>query len=269
MKFYKFWALATEPLTVDGEARHVKCYGGSDESIEHAVCAANKRVQQIQHKINTNQSSWQDDYEVTIREEIVHTLSDSAVITRNRYGALILNTTDVAILDIDGHLQRGLFEKIFGAPEEPLALLRWRLNKLKRKGPLQALSGWRLYQTHNGWRLMLNKESLDLHHRSFLQIIRALRADWLYGMLCQKQQCYRARLTPKPYRMRIPTIRYRCPMPPEESEHARQWTQMYAEKSRSFSVCHLLHAEGADLSDLPAVREHDRYCCRLENLKLA
>ncbi len=269
MKLCRFWAQATHPLTVDGESKTVKCYGGSNESIGHALQLANERVQRIQQKIDGRPAAHSDDYEAEIREEIVQSLNDHSAITRNRYGALVLNTTEVAILDIDGHFPRTLTEWLFGAPKEEQPLLRWRLEKLKRKGLLRALHSWRLYQTHSGYRLMLNKDCLDLRAPSFWQVMRALHADWLYGTLCQKQQCYRARLTPKPYRMRIPTIRYRCPMPPEEAEHALQWTEMYAEKSKAYAVCRLLHSEGSVLGKLSAVREHDRYCCRPGNPKLA
>ena len=269
MRIFKYWALSTKPLTIDGGTQIVKFYGGSNESIELALDDANQRLRNIQQKIDTGKTTRPHDYEADIREEIVHSISDSAVITRNRYGALILNTTDVSILDIDGYIHRSLVEVLLRAPKATLPLLRWRLERLKRKGSLQALRGWRLYQTHSGWRLMLNTECLDLRGKSFRRVMSELRVDWLYYMLCQKQQCYRARLTPKPYRMRIPTIRYLWPMPAEITEQARQWTQMYEEKSKAFAVCRFLHAEGMDLSDLPAVQIHDRYCCRLDNLKLA
>ena len=37
--------------------------------------------------------------------------------------------------------------------------------------------------------------------------MRKMGVDWLYVRLSKKQNCYRARLTPKPYRMKHQTIK--------------------------------------------------------------
>jgi hypothetical protein len=74
--------------------------------------------------------------------------------------------------------------------------------------------------------------------------------------LCQKQACFRARLTPKPYRMKM--RRYKVQYPREGEDAAlRQWLADYERESRNFSVCKFIEQVEARHSVDDVVRLHD------------
>ena len=80
--------------------------------------------------------------------------------------------------------------------------------------------------------------------------------DPLYTMLCVKQGCYRARLTPKPYRMKMHGYKVKFPREGDDSEFQR-WVSEYEGASRSFSVCKLVEQVGMSQSMNDVVRLHD------------
>lgn len=85
------------------------------------------------------------------------------------------------MIDIDG-----------GAITDPLA----RFTKLLESTelPLQI----RVYGTRNGYRLLVESQTLSPSGAVFELLARHLSCDVTYRRLCQKQNCFRARLTPKP-----------------------------------------------------------------------
>ena len=80
--------------------------------------------------------------------------------------------------------------------------------------------------------------------------------DSLYMTICQKQDCFRARLTPKPYRMNM--RRYKVPFPREiEDAEFQGWLAEYERESRNFNVCKFIEQVGARHSVNDVVHLHD------------
>jgi hypothetical protein len=124
-----------------------------------------------------------------------------------RYGALVLNTTDLFIADVDAGIgdpgdawyhriidERQLIEKI----EALMAGTTWVYGD-----PLRVHGHFRLYKTYAGYRVIGIGTGLDVcdpRESRWYDVARFLVTDPLYVKLCFKQECFRARLTPKPWR---------------------------------------------------------------------
>jgi hypothetical protein len=73
----------------------------------------------------------------------------------------------------------------------------------------------------------------------------ALDSDPLYRQLCKSQKCYRARLTPKPWRCGIPQRPERWPWPDAKIESRfQQWQSRYAKASDAYATCALITVIG-------------------------
>lgn len=85
--------------------------------------------------------------------------------------------------------------------------------------------------------------------------MKSLYADPLYARLCRFQATFRARLTPKPWRI-------------EQDEQTEQFihdriTGMVLPSSSPYAVCHLIEIVGEQtiLPEFqPIVESHDAYC---------
>src|SRR6266508_6529649 len=100
MKLYKHWITEKQRILIDGAAQEITCYGGSNISTDDARVKAREKVEKIQRKIAGEKHLF-DEYEAEIREEILQIIDDHSAITRNRYGAQVLNAENLMILDID------------------------------------------------------------------------------------------------------------------------------------------------------------------------
>lgn len=70
MKIYKYWAMEKGILRIGQEDKEIKCYGGSNFSINEAVDKAREKIAKVQRRISGEKHVW-DDYEVEIRENFV------------------------------------------------------------------------------------------------------------------------------------------------------------------------------------------------------
>src|SRR5688572_866034 len=100
MKIYKFWVTEKQKILIDGMGQDITCYGGSNISVEDARSRAREKAEKVKRKIKGEKHLF-DEYEEEIREEILRLIDDHSAITRNRYGAQVLNTENLMILDID------------------------------------------------------------------------------------------------------------------------------------------------------------------------
>jgi hypothetical protein len=87
-------------------------------------------------------------------------------------------------------------------------------------------------------------------------MMRDFHCDVLYAMLCRKQNCFRARLTPKPRRMKMPGWKVKYPRTEDEDKAFREWLAKYESASRNYRVCKFLDQLGGGFST-EAVRVHD------------
>jgi len=108
--------------------------------------------------------------------------------------------------------------------------------------------GLRLYRTFAGLRGILTHNLFDPKSEASLDILRQLGSDPLYVRLCKAQECFCARLTPKPWRCghRNNSIRY----PIEDAQAAarfKQWKAKYDACEGGYATCRFLGQLGSDM----------------------
>ncbi len=144
-----------------------------------------------------------NEVEPIVKTESLYDLGgEDAWLTVNHYNALVLNTRNMLIADVDFGDQR--LNRFAGAEDcdEVLANLKdlYLLDKEHRFTDLDfASQSYRIYRTHSGCRVICTSVSIPWGWEAdrFMQF---LRSDPEYVKLCGIQGCYRARLTPKPWR---------------------------------------------------------------------
>jgi hypothetical protein len=214
-----------------------------------------------------------------MREEILQVAPDGAsdpsiLVTRNAYGALVLNTARVMFVDVDQPARR-LWDVLRG-------LVRWRRAVDEEPHVPERLTAFlathpkwrvRVYRTRSGWRYLVVHDlfdPVDAHSRTVLE---ALGCDPRYVQLTRVQECFRARLTPKPWRCRmaLPPGRH----PREDAavqDRFEKWEVRYRAACEPFATCRFVAevGSGATTRDVaPVVELHDRETRAGSNLPLA
>jgi hypothetical protein len=256
MKIYKYWTVEKQKIIIDGAQQEVTIYGGSNISIDDARGKAREKAEKIQRKIAGEKHLFED-YESEIREELLQTIDDHSVITRNRYGARVLNVEKLMILDIDkpksaGGGLAGLFKK-----KDPRSPKEQIFDMVKTLATTKyANLGFRIYETYQGARVIVLGRDFEPRDDATKKMMDEFNCDPLYTLLCIKQGCYRARLTPKPSRMKFRGYKVKYPREGDDSEFQR-WVSEYESMSRDFSVCKFIGQVGAMHSTPDVVRLHD------------
>ena len=251
---------------------------------------------------------------VPIREEVIKKFED-VIITRNPYGALCLNTTNVLFADIDYPMKLSILEEwgvgicaglisfssisyiLFSFPVEFLALIftivfffflfvRISNNsesdkskdnqKLLSMANIEAFSEdhpeWhvRIYSTPAGLRILAMHDIFTVDEA--MEFFSMLGTDYMYMNMCRIQDCFRARVSPKPWRVGLTGDNVRIQpqgvlgLWPVESQHIEQrnhWINQYDAHCESFASCHFEKSLGSDTTHPKAeiVRKiHDEYC---------
>ncbi|MEX2188200.1 MAG: hypothetical protein WD875_15445, partial [Pirellulales bacterium] len=104
-------------------------------------------------------------------------------------------------------------------------------------------------------------------------LLETLGSDPLYVRLTKDQECFRARLTPKPFRCGIrPPERHFPFNSPEVESRFRKWEAEYDVRSRSYRACEFVGDFGTAAGDAiveRTVRVHDERACLPEGAPLA
>ena len=280
MKFYRYWLRCTRDIASKGDTQSVQttvAYGYSDYSLEDARVCGERLLDTVEKRIAGSHSEWNyATEERPIREEILLQLTPLDVVTRNRYGAEVLNSSRLVFIDIDGELpsSQSFFAWLAAllntkdATSDPQQETFDRIARLAKKAGHEH-TPMRIYRTKAGYRLLLDT---PLAGKDSLELMKIFHADPLYTTLCRSQNCYRARLTPKPYRIRIPKCRFDFPEDTTETlTFQQQWIAQYNAHSEPFAVCHYLgtlngtEGQSADV----VIRYHDDRTRAFSNLPLA
>jgi hypothetical protein len=268
MNIYQFWHTETAKSIYQEQEINIRVYGGSNQSIEDARQQALTKVRQIERKIAGDPRAFSE-YRVDIREEIVKIITPQAIITRNRYGAQVLNVENMLIMDID-EPKLGFFDLFRGYdPNQNKSKIVEMLRKLAQKAPYRQWV-YRIYETNKGIRVIVLGEVFDPKSPASQKIMLDFNCDPLYAHLCQKQACFRARLTPKPTRIEMKGRRTTFPFPRTSTEEQafQEWLALYTKASQPFAVCRLLEQIG--YGSLPeTVQIHDQICGIHRNAPLA
>jgi hypothetical protein len=207
-----------------------------------------------------------------ILDERIVAGEQALVVTRNRYGAEILNTDRILIADVDlpglaqptaGGVLRRLFRR-GSAGADPLAeppSVVQRLVTLANWAHAHSALGVIVYRTASGLRVFVTGIAEPTSSADGARILAELGADPIYRELCRTHGTFRARLTPKPWRLpgrQAP--RERWPFSDGSAERDFQrWLADYEVAAREYAVCRRLATHGPAPSALEAeiIELHD------------
>jgi hypothetical protein len=181
---------------------------------------------------------------------------ESARITVNGYGAIVMNATAALFADVDTD-DRGP-EPPSG--ERPPASLSTAL----AGHPDLAI---RAYRTRAGWRYLCTNRTFDPAGEDARAFLAEFGTDARYVLLCRAQRSFRARLTPKPWRAGQRTL----PVFPARAI-AREDLQRHVDRSWKYATARFVERLGPD-ETLPEVRDvveyHDRWTQAMSTKPLA
>jgi hypothetical protein len=256
MHIPRYWA-QTYGNPPSGRPPRVDVWGWSDISDSDARHVAQRRLAEVIARAEAQGGLPQRDQyypRVPLREPIITELTGDdgpiALITRNRYGADVLNTERVFVADVDvpqwedrepgsggGWLRRKVV---------PVDAVVQRVAPVLRQ---ESDLAWRIYRTRAGLRVIATGADLPPSSPRAQALLTALGADPLYVQLTQTYDSYRARLSPKPWRIGIPTLQLM------DREFARdglvddpRWLAEYDRAATGFAVCRLVETHGSALA---------------------
>jgi hypothetical protein len=250
---------------------------------------------------------------VPIREEVVSWHGESAV-TRNIYGARCLNTPKAFFVDVDFAVATGscwlniviavalIWLSVKYLPLKMLFLtvpaaftastlvthflevtaiaLRGGSERIARSRIDKVLAArdlwrWRVYRTPAGFRVLMMHRQFAPDDPEVDEVFAALAADGLYALMCKKQQCFRARVSPKPWRMgmeKMPPQRKVWPIPEIDMPRRLEWIDRYEQAATGYAACQFVGEFGEGMIDgnvAVVQRLHDHLCQAESGLPLA
>lgn len=273
MKFAKYWAKCDITINSDIFGRKkISIWGASNENENEARLHANQRLVSMATCLGGDFSKYAE-YEYGIgfiKEEILAEVKslegdELAIISRNGYGATILNTACVVFGDIDIR-PLSFFERVmhrFGKTKKDKNYFLKQIEQYQRNNV--SLS-FRVYETHSGIRFILTSKQLSPDDSFVESMFHELNVDPLYIRLCKQQGCFRARLTPKPWRIYMTKPSSRYPRSNENEIHEyKQWLVKYESASADYTTTKYLASFGmgkisADIQKIIDI--HDSYNSR-------
>ncbi len=265
MRVHRYWQRAELGDGHDGTA-----LGWSDVSAADAADQARVRagriVEYLRRSGGHELERWYGYADRPIREPILQDIERSgrriAALTRNGYGAVVLNAAELFIADVDV-VDRQRPWSLLHIGQAIRRLLRptdvWQVT-LDRIRHVTEGRSTRIYRTLAGYRVFVTDVPMSPTSDEAAKLLTDLESDVLYRRLCTYQQCYRARLTPKPWRLKLkpPPKQLRDPSRPDAPEVAA-WLERYDVASRDKAVCELVESHGpvavGDAADL--IKLHD------------
>lgn len=251
MNFPPFWAR--------GESGDFFSWRWSFKSVEEAQTLADEAARQLAERVQRGDFPARHNGYYPgrpFREQILKEIKNSAgetiaVITRNSYGCVVLNTSRVMFVDIDlpepKRSSGGFLKKLFGKPEPPPPQNPQNSALIKVENWTRNNDGWawRIYRTRAGLRLLATHALFDPEAVASNGVFNSLGADPLYTQLCKTQKCFRARLSPKPWRCGVFDKPDRWPFLTQKAEaRFQKWEKQYEAESANWATTALIRNIG-------------------------
>jgi hypothetical protein len=213
-----------------------------------------------------------DQLEETI-QGLLGTESPEIRITRNHYGCMVLNAARMLFIDVDVDES---FEPA-GNPGKFAAVSEtcWSqtLNDLRTVLSHESAEGFRIYRTAAGFRVLGTAREFAPGSYDTVRLMKATGTDADFVKLCRRQQTFRARLTPKPWRCGLRRPPNAFPRQTVvEQRHFADWLEHYDNACTNRATCQFLeHVGPAKVSHrlAPIIEFHDRQTRAYEALPLA
>lgn len=184
--------------------------------------------------------------------------------------------------------------------DDAASLLPYMTNLIKKHVVNHPIECFRLYQTPAGFRIIATHDVVSPSDNVVEDWFEYLHADANYVRLCQAQQCFRARLTAKPWRMSevenkklakdIPAkdfwfgsdntdVENSIEQRQDELKARKQWIVDYDRFAQGYRACHYVESfagkETVDRNTAATqaidafIEWHDRFCQVEKNLEMA
>lgn len=141
----------------------------------------------------------------------------------------------IFFVTIFGSLWHLLVNRLAGTPKD---VARKRIEKFSKQSPNWSL---RLYETPLGWRVLVTHATFDPRSDEVRAFFNKIGTDPIYVRMCFNQNCFRARVSPKPWRIGIPDhLRPRpgvWPVSAERLPDRVKWVRNYDQTAQDFAAC--------------------------------
>jgi hypothetical protein len=133
--------------------------------------------------------------------------------------------------------------------------------------------GLRVYSTPKGLRILVTHQTMLPTDSAVQALFSALQVDPIYQRLCLQQQCFRARVTGKPWRMGLsgpsPQVR-RWPAAANQLAARADWTHVYDKQAAQYSACQFIAQLGHTrmAMDIQALVDWHDEACRAQESQL-
>ena len=319
-------------------------FGWSDLNQDDAKRHAKQRVEEAFQKLEDGQQverrekrvSYNGSEGVPIREEVIQ-FHDDAVVSRNIYGALCINTPDVLFADIDfgenyqdeignfwawvmiagGLLQYLWFPNIIyefswnvlglelqyftatylyeinpGIIVAALGVITWvAINLINARAfvddeqfaqdsaemNIELIEDFsrdhpdwnmRVYRTPAGLRIMVLHDVFQPNDPLVEKFFESVDSDPQYVWMCKRQECFRARVSPKPWRVLPSTVEQKLdqgvwPVAEGFIAERKSWVNQYEIASKGYASCRFERHIGSDTVHEKCEKlriVHDAYC---------
>jgi hypothetical protein len=281
MKTARYWTRGEAEAVGQAGSFRAMARGWSDESIEAARSKAVEMARRIAQRVTGGAASGPKypygdrPLPEPVLREFDGDHNRRAMVTRNAYGALVLNTDHMMFADVDRRAaapaKGGLLASLFGKSKtEPVDdPLIENMRAVTDRHKLAA----RLYQTAAGYRLIVTSAPFQAGSTEAETLLAEFHSDPLYIRLCRMQESFRARLTPKPWRCQfhVPPVEFPFETADDRSRF-ENWEREYHAKSAAFATCRFISELGSggvnpDFRDL--IDYHDQESKALAPHKLA
>jgi hypothetical protein len=263
VKLARYWTRASGEASGPAGPVRVTARGWSNDSLEAAREVARATARRLAERLVSRRDPpkaylyGERPLPEPVLREFPGAGGPGAVVTRNGYGALVLNSAQLMFVDIDredpapsraaGDLVSGILS-LFGkaAPAPPPAAADGVVAGMKRVTEANRLAA-RVYQTAGGYRVIVTDQTLEPGSGASEQLLRQFGADPLYVRLCRLQLSFRARLTPKPWRcgLGMPPASFPFETPQDEARF-RAWEAQYARAAEAYATCRYVTTLGGD-----------------------
>jgi len=344
----RFWSRAeSQAVTPDGRTVQLQLWRGARGSEAEAQAAARQAVERMADRVRSG-AGFPDKYSYgdrPLREEVIREIPGSgspddpdAALTRNSYGAVVLNAARAFFIDVDVADSEPREQSSSGAqsqsgggiPQNPAQAVQevanqvWNVvDSLPLPGGLKSFLGafrpsapstpppapapaapappppppassdptspmverlrrfvatrpeWRVrvYRTYAGLRYLVTHAPFNPTDAEVQSTLAALGADPQYIRLTQVQKSFRARLTPKPWRIGVANPPVSFPYEdPSQERRLREWVAQYDADSAGRATCRFLEeiGSGAEHPDVARIRAlHDEQTKATSALPLA
>jgi hypothetical protein len=276
MHIPRIWAKATEDVEGPERPLSLVAWGWGEEKPD-AEREARSRLARLVERVRRGEP-FPSRYQYgsrPLREEILQVIGSGeprAIVTRNMYGAQVLNTARLLFLDVDLPEDSGgsMLGRLFGKAKPEDAALASLRDTLGRSGK----GAFRLYRTAAGFRALAVDREYDPAGKEAQDLMKATGTDPNFVRLCLAQKSFRARLTPKPWRCDVKAPHWDFPREDKgDADSFAGWLAEYEEACGGYSTCRYLETVGKPVfggsSDEELIELHDKATRATESLPLA